>query len=302
MGTPRAVTDAGQAQGGEPEPQEYDKGWAARRARLYVEQKTWMARYCVQHDFLVPLGGNPAHSRDTVASVLVNQGTTPNLVVAETLDWVRQTYASKPGLPHAPPDITWYTTSGLVTATLHDVRKTYPEISIATRAFLFPGRVDIDMQAVSGPEAEEFAENLEYDFRYAFLSAYAFDLADGRVRFQYAEEVRLQTACARLFAEHKFLFLDSSKFKREGRRGYLLHDLLKQARTVTIYTTASPDDASRREGFKDLAESVLPTAHDNINGANQGVRTLQLRIVGDGGRLVESFERTGFLASTRATA
>src|SRR5208283_5558078 len=141
-------------------------GWGARRAKVHLPEKQSMGKYCIEHDFLVRK--NPAEPRDTVASILVNQGTTPNEVVHEALDWVKTNWGE------GPFDITWYTTGGLVNATLHEFRVANPSLSIAAQIFLFPGRVNIDLQAVAGPEAELFVENLDIDFTYAFLSAYAF--------------------------------------------------------------------------------------------------------------------------------
>src|SRR2546425_11543951 len=133
-------------------------GWGARRAKVHLPEKQSMGKYSIEHDFLVRK--NPAEPRDTVASILVNQGTTPNEVVHEALDWVKKNW------DEGPFDITWYTTGGLVNATLHEFRVANPALSIAAQIFLFPGRVNIDLQAVAGPEAEEFVERLDIDFTY----------------------------------------------------------------------------------------------------------------------------------------
>jgi hypothetical protein len=250
-----------------------------------------MGKYCIEHDFLVRK--NPAEPRDTVASILVNQGTTPNEVVHEALDWINKNWTE------GPFDITWYTTGGLVNATLHEFRVANPSLSIAAQIFLFPGRVNIDLQAVAGPEAEEFVERLDVDFTYAFLSAYAFDIDSGRIHFLYSEELRLQRACARLYADHKFLFLDRSKFKREGKRGYKLVELLEQARTVTIYTTGSHEYAqenrSLEERFQLLCDQLFMPPHQDGTGPLPGEKTLRLRIVGPDNTLLTSAERAGTL-------
>jgi hypothetical protein len=262
-----------------------DESWGGRRAKLFPEEKGWMAAYCVEHDFLVRQGCDPSAPRDTVASILVNQGSTPDVVVKRALEWIRIHW------PSGPFDVTWYTPGGLVNATLHGFRKKNPAYSLGAQTFLFPGRVNTDLQAVSGPEAEVFVEKLDIDFTYAFLSAYAFDLEAGRTRFQYSEEVRLQRLCARLYADHKFLFLDSSKFKREGKHGYGLEELLDKARTVTIYTTSSAQNRSITDRFVSLCERLLLKGPDDPSR----LRTMRLRIVFQGAARAEPVEHTGYL-------
>ncbi len=265
-----------------------DEGWGSRRAKLHPNEKFWMAKYCVEHDFLVRKGTTPADARDTVASILVNQGSTPNAVVREALQWIKSHWAS------GPFDVTWYTTGGLVNATLHDFRTEHRGLGIAAQIFLFPGRVNTDLQAVGGPEAEEFAERLDVSFTYAFLSAYSFDLDTGRSHFQYSEECRLQKACAVLYAGHKFLFLDPSKFKREGRPGHGLHALLEQAKTVTLYTTSSPDDEDIKNRFRALCDRTLEQSADATSNPSRA-RSLRLRIVSSGAESVDSVDRLGYL-------
>src|SRR6266481_8841812 len=101
----------------EQEMERHEQGWAGRRAQLHHSEKIWMAKYCVEHEFLVIDGNNPSGPRDTVASILVNQGTTPNVAVQEALEWIKRNW--KQG---GPFDITWYTTCGLVNATLRVFR------------------------------------------------------------------------------------------------------------------------------------------------------------------------------------
>lgn len=262
-----------------------DETWGGRRAKLFPEEKRWMATYCVEHDFLVRKGSKPSDPRDTVASILVNQGSTPNVVVERALAWIGLHWSS------GPFDVTWYTPGGLVNATLHEFREKNSAHRLGAQAFLFPGRVNTDLQAVSGPEAELFVEKLDIDFTYAFLSAYAFDLEAGRTRFQYSEEVRLQLACAHLYADHKFLFLDASKFKREGKHGYGLEDLLEHARTVTIYTTSSAQDESISDRFMSLCERLLPNGPDDPSR----FRTMRLRIVDPGATAAKPVEHAGYL-------
>ena len=266
-----------------------DQGWGSRRAKLHPEEKFSMAKYCIEHDFLVRRGTTPADSRDTVASILVNQGTTPNVVVQEALSWMKAHWAA------GPFDVTWYTTGGLVNATLHDFRTENPDLGIAAQIFLFPGRVNTDLQAVAGPEAEDFVEHLDIDFTYAFLSAYSFDLDAGRTHFLYSEELRLQQACAHLYADHKFLFLDASKFKREGKRGYGVGALLEQAKTVTIYTTSSSEDQSIEDSFQGLCNRLLPQSPDEAGGDLSRARELRLRIVSPNAESAKDLDHVGFL-------
>jgi hypothetical protein len=265
-----------------------DQGWAGRRAKLYPDEKYWMAKYCIEHDFLVRKGTTPADARDTAALILVNQGTTPNTVVKEALQWMRSHWAS------GPFDVTWYTPGGLVNATLHDFRTENPRLGIAAKLFLFPGHVNPDLQAVSGPEAVDFVERLDVSFAYGFLSAYAFDLDTGRTHFHYSEERSLQQACATLYAGHKFLFLDASKLKREGHAGYELSALLEQTKTVTLYTTTSADDEDIKNRFHTLCARVLP--NEGETGGNPSrARTLRLRIVSHGAESVDSVDHFGYL-------
>lgn len=267
-----------------------DQGWGSRRAKLHPNEKLWMARYCIEHDFLVRKGTTPADSHDTVASILVNQGTTPNVVVQEALNWMKAHWAS------GPFDVTWYTTGGLVNATLHDFRTENPGLGIAAQIFLFPGRVNTDLQAVAGPEAEDFVEHLDIDFTYTFLSVYSFDLDAGRTHFLYSEELRLQQACAHLYADHKFLFIDASKFKREGKRGYGVDSLLEQAKTVTIYTTSSSEDETIKDSFSRLCRALLPSGSgEAATNERSRKRELRLRIVSPGAESVDPLDHIGFL-------
>ena len=266
------------------------QGWGARRAKVNLPEKQAMAKYCIEHDFLVRK--SPAEHRDTVASILVNQGTTPNEVVQEALRWIKKNWRE------GPFDITWYATGGLVSASLHDFRDKNPALTIAAQVFLFPGRVNFDLQSVAGPEAEEFVEQLDNDFTYAFLSAYAFDIDLGGIHFLYSEELRLQRACARLYADHKFLFLDRSKIKREGKRGYGLAELLEKGNTVTIYTTGSKENA---DDNKLLEERFLLLCNQLFLPAGEApaapaiTKTIRLRIVDTNSTLLASAQRAGLL-------
>jgi hypothetical protein len=180
-------------------PDLHQETWAASRARIQKEEKEMMARYFANHDFLLQEGANPAvDPRETAASILINQGTGPNVVVQESLHWIED---------HAqdgPFHITWYSPGALVPATLHDFRLHNPQLSAATHVHLFPGTVDIQLQAQVGKEAQEYTASIKRRFSYMILSGHSFDLRTGVVRFHFDREIPIQTACARLEARQKF--------------------------------------------------------------------------------------------------
>lgn len=262
--------------------------WSSVRSELQSNEKRLMGEYFALHDFLVPLGSNPELvQRDTVASILVNQGTTPNIVVEETLKWVVE-YTEGGTLNTL--NLTWHSPGAGVATTLQKVREAHTSLRQATYLFLFPGLVDFETEAVSGPEAVAFAEQLDRCFTYAFLSVNTFDMNDGTAYFAYSDEVGLQAACANRYASHKFLFLDSTKFKREGRPGYTLHDLLSTAEALTIYTVSSSTEKDDwiKSKFKILGENLLDNSVEKSKlksktsylDHNLDKKILRLRIIG----------------------
>jgi hypothetical protein len=231
-------------------------------------EKHLMAKYYTNHDFLVPEGLNPeTDPREPVASILVNQGTTPNTVVVEALQWIERNQS------RGPFDITWYTPGHLIPNTLRLFRVEHPHLISATQLFLFPGRVDHQTEAVSGPDAEAFAESLNRRFTYAFLSANSFDIRDGTTYFHMPEEVRMQRACATRYAAHKLLFFDSTKFKSEGEIGYRIDEILRRAEAVTIYTVSSHKDEWIIAKFTRLCSSIpgIEPAEVMVTTASQKV-------------------------------
>jgi DeoR/GlpR family transcriptional regulator of sugar metabolism len=114
-----------------------------------------------------------------------------------------------------------------VPTTLRLFREKHPVLASATQLFLFPGRVDQQTESVSGREAEEFSFQLSRCFSYALLRPYSFDIRTGIAYFHLAEEVRLQYACATRYASEKYLFLDATKFRKEGEAGYSVAEMLK---------------------------------------------------------------------------
>ena len=225
-----------------------------------------MGVYFARHDFLVADGVSPERPRESVASVFANQGSTVNIVVRNTLDWIR-------GSPDSGPfTITWFTPSALVPATLRRSRETIvaasnnggepgneePDPWSASRIFLFPGEIDPAREVVQGPEAVKFAKGFKQLFNCSLLGATAFDLDTGDVYFHYSHEVPLQVACAKLWATRKFLFVDASKFRRVGTRAHSITELLKTSESVTLYTCASGGEVkSIRDRFEKLREKLI---------------------------------------------
>ncbi len=260
------------------------EGWSARRANIDADFKEEMADHYVAHDFLVESSQTPNHEQTvTSASIIVNPGTTPNLVVQRVLAKVEKELAEHPG--QGAPHIIWYTPGALIPATLRDARvnnklANQSLMRSASRLYLFPGLVDPDREMVLGEEAVDFIKRQQSTcFTYALLSAYAFDIRTGTVFFFFPEEVQLQKAVALREATHKFLFLEPAKFRRDGNPGYGIRDLLDSARaSVTIYTVSSKQDSKMIEDqFKELGEKFL-----DVEGKDKpGAKTLRLVRVGE---------------------
>ena len=260
--------------------------WSELNEKQRPAEKHLMGSHCAMHRFLVPAGSNPETApREKLSSVLVNGGTSPTLAVREALEWMVE------NPDRGPFDVTWYTTSSLVPAALREYRDKYPRMASATNLFLFPGRVDQQMEAVLGPDAEAFAKTMDRRFRFAFLGAHAFDMRTGKACFHLPEEVGLQSALATRYAVDKFLFLDSSKFTSAGAPGYSIGEALATAETFTIYTVASTPEhsAALTAQFQYLCKHVLVSESEAVKPATteaagdksfSDVRTLQLVIVG----------------------
>jgi hypothetical protein len=254
--------------------------WSKQRSKHRSADKHQMGRYYVAHDFLVPENVSPeADRREPVASILVNQGTTGDVVVHEVLTWIVEHF------DRGPFNIIWYTSGALVPATLKQVRESYPSYNLrsVTQLFLFPGRVDPQTEAVSGDEAAEFVNKLGRQFTYSFLSANSFDIAKGVFYFHYKDEIALQRACATRPAAHKFLFFDPTKFRKEGEPGYEFGELLQTADSVSIYTVTSEKDEWIKNKFDELCGRVLRDCHELAaprNNAELDMKTIRLQIVG----------------------
>ena len=268
--------------------------WSVSRAQIKADDKALMAKEFIQHEFLVPTNQDPEESRETAASIIVNQGTSQNRVVEEALDWIKNNPTKGPFF------ITWYTPGHLVPTTLKRVRDKHKHLRTATSLFLFPGEVDLETESVSGPDAESFAENLQRKFSYAFLSANAFDVGTGRVYFHWPRELRLQRACATRFASHKYLFLDSSKFTSQGEEGYSIRDLLETANSVTIYTVTSMTSERDRwiaTKFETLCKHLLQESSKTAEDDLDVLKSLRLVVVGRENFSTKSYKHTGVLTT-----
>jgi hypothetical protein len=262
-----------------PQEERYSEAWWSARSHQELDEKNLMAQYFVDHHFLVPLGQSSEAPRETVASILVNQGTTPNSIVKRALEWIFD--HKKKGEPYF---LTWYTPGHVVPTTLSEFRLTSPErgLSSALKLFLFPGDVDEETQSVLGEHAVRFVAQFQRNFRYSLLSAYSFDITTGDVKFHFPKEIALQRVLATRWADHKFLFLQTSKFKTEGETAYCLRDMLDTSRAVTIYTVHSALDEQIIAGVRKLAKKM------KLNDLGYGVpppqaagsKLLRLQIVG----------------------
>ncbi len=255
-------------------------GWSAARALAHPIEKRLMAEYFARHDFLVT-GANPeVDPRETAASILANPGTTPNTCVKEALAWVSQT-------KHRGT-VMWYTPGALVPATLHDWKEENADLRNAAGLFLFPGEVNPEVESVLGRFPVEFAkQQLRTRFTCALLSAHSFDMGKGEAYFHYPNEIDLQQTCALLYAYHKFLFFDSSKFQPVGIVGYGIHELLETSQAVTIYTVSSERVDTIIAQFETLAQRLLDEKRGNAGTA----RSLRLCVVPQDGKGAATIHR-----------
>lgn len=261
------------------------EGWSVRQSRESATEKQVIAAHFADHGFLVAPHKMPEDPRETAATILVVHGTSPDAAVDAALKSIAARQR-KYG-----PFINWYSPGALVPTTLLEFRQHYPDLISATKMFLFPGEVDLDIEAACSEEAVAYAESLEVDFTYVFLGAYSCDLDEGVVYFQHPREVKLQRACALKRARQKLLFLDSTKFRREGHKGYTLSDLLATSENVTLYTVAKSEQKNAKliREFKALANSLL-TKEQNPAGE----KVLCLCMVGRGTRpLLE--QKSGYI-------
>jgi hypothetical protein len=269
--------------------------WAASRARMQQEEKLLMAQYFASHDFLLQKKAKPVgDARENTASLLVNQGTGPNVVVDECLKWIEE-HAQE-----GPFHMTWYSNGALVPATLYDFRQRNPDLTAATHVHLFPGTVDIQLQAQIGTEAQEYATRITRQFSYMILSGHSFDLQTGHVNFHFDREIPIQRACALLKATEKFLFLDSKKFTGEGEVGYSLRELLSTCNSVVIYTVSSDRSAEIKAALDKLGADLL--TETPVEGDGHDRKTLRLTIVGRDDVPSESIPHEGFLRGASSPA
>jgi hypothetical protein len=262
--------------------------WAASRAQEKEGEKEIMGGYFAGHDWLVRVspGTSP---RKTVASVLVNQGTTPAVVATHALRWIKE-HAIGDAVFH----VTWYSPGALVPPNLHQFREENPHLSAATHVHLFPGEVDLQLQAMISREAHEYAQKITRRFSYMLLSGYSLDLEAGAVRFQFDREIPMQATCALLKATQKFLFCDSDKFSGEGEIGYSFAQLLDTSKSVTIYTVSSSNDDEIKAGFSTLCGKVLVTDCPDSDVPLEK-KTLRLAIIGVDDKETFNDPRSGYL-------
>jgi len=283
-----------------PEPQVQDltvraqAGWSTRNANTKTMEKAAMADYFVEQEFLV---ANSVSSRLKFATIIVNPGTTQQFVIRKGLDWIRLNDHELSQF-----DITWYTPGSLLPSVLKEFRDKNPHLIQATQLFLFPGRIDIQIDSVASPETAMFVEHYDRTFTYAFLGANSFNLTNGGVYFHFSSEIALQRAIALKDAKHKYLFLDSAKLDTisEGGKAYDFKDLLRSSHSVSIYTTASSPSKDEwiQSGFVRLCgdhlENVQAVGPDQYE---PGMKQVGLRIVGVDGKEIRSVNLFGRLKS-----
>lgn len=267
-------------------PRTRPETWAASRAQEKEGEKEIMAEYFANHDWLVRESPG-ASLRETVAAVLVNQGTSPAVVARQALRWIEEH-----AVDNAVFHVTWYSPGALVPAALHEFRQNNPHLSAATHVQLFPGEVDLQLQAMISREAHEYARKITRRFTYMLLGGYSLDLEAGVVRFQFDREIPMQTTCALLKATQKFLFFDSGKFTGEGEIGYSVADLLATSKSVTIYTVSSANDEEIKAGFSTLKRLLTNVPPES--GYSQK-KMLRLTIIGTGDTETFNDPHTGFL-------
>ncbi|UCH70604.1 MAG: hypothetical protein JSV29_01055 [Candidatus Bathyarchaeota archaeon] len=277
------------------------EGWSARRVSVFAQEKIKMARHFALHDLFVKEEQNPGYERENrVAKIIVNPGTTTNEVVNQVLEWVKNEAKNNP--KRAAPEIMWYTPGSLVLGTLRDFRLKHHRLRNSCGLHMFPGKVDPDLEMVRGDATVKYVKSLGECFTYAILSPYTFDMNTGTVFTFFEDELELQRAIALCEAEHKFLFLDPDKFKREGSKVYVIRELLETSRTATIYTVSSKKDPIIRNQFSNLTEVLLDTK--NKRGPHRKILRLvivnkekQVNIPIEGELKAEDREQTDALRS-----
>lgn len=222
-------------------------GWSQTKEQEHSRAKDTIANTFAKHVFLVEEGKSPeTDPRRADATIFVAPGTTPNRVLKGCLNWISDNVTVTGGAergkdadrPHKTPPIhiTWYTGGALVAASLQEFREKHTGLRPAASVHLLPGTVDSDVECVLGPAAVNYVTTtLKHCFSAMFLSAYSVDLASGHVFFHFDNEVEFQRACAQLPAQQKFLFLDSTKLRRDGCITYNFAQLFDDCTSVTLY-------------------------------------------------------------------
>jgi hypothetical protein len=243
-----------------------------------------VAEYFVMHDFLVRDGVSPeSATRETAASILVNAGTTPNEVVKAALQWMKEEWRER-----GPFSVTWYTGNALVAATLQEYRVDNVQLRSAAELFLLPGPVNSDLDSVMGRVPAEFVlKQIDRHFSCLILGAHSFDMVSGTCYFHFPDEIELQQRCALLPARDKFLFLDPSKFRKEGEAAYEVHELLNNCQSVTIYSVIPEKDSSVLSDFETLTHrmQMVDAGSEWVTG---NAKRLRLTVINDSGQLLEN--------------
>jgi hypothetical protein len=185
-------------------------------------------------------------------------------------------------------NIVWYTGSSVVAGTLQSFREQNLPLQTAADLFLLPGPIDADLENVIGAVPATFLrQQIPRTFTLLFLGAHSFDMSSGQAFFHFTKEIEFQKACALLPATQKFLFLDRSKFRKEGEPAYDVSDLLASSRTVTIYTVMGEGSQRVIDEFETLASTL--GLDDGPASFSSESRTLRLCLVvpGSNARVVE---------------
>lgn len=252
------------------------QGWSIVRSYTSQDKKHLIADGFSTHEFLVPPDNAPAKDLERTASIVVSPGTTNRAVVSSCLEWMLTRWNDA-----GPFNLTWYTPSMLIFSLLRDFNNTHPTYRSGSAIVLFPGMVDPMVGATVGDPTTTFVDEIlkTQRFSYAFLSAHRFDIRSGEAYFFFPSEIGLQRSFARLHAEHKWIFLDSTKFESiEGILAFRIPDLLETSGEVNICTNASANELIIREGFNELSRDLFGNA---VCSDEQG--RLRLRFVSETG-------------------
>jgi hypothetical protein len=99
-----------------------------------------------------------------------------------------------------------------------------------------------------------------------------------------------------LYAEHKYLFIDPTKFKIEGEKAYGIAEILKTATMVTIYTVSGEEDAWIEASFHKMCSNILAIIECCKSDVEyRSVKYLRLQIVGQDAEQSKCITHRGLL-------